>query len=185
MMKPEPSDTVLCGVKSRPLSPPPWRFLKSSKNSSNGEPGGSFGIVLLRSPPDGASLASTVCEVEMLTTASITFSATSAIASGPRADAGSAIPRLAKARQAAASKARRLQARVKRAAVLCGDASSSREQVPTSLENALAKAGIARVMSGLSSRRTEITNYTAPERVSRASSETFRDHERQLNPYRF
>ena len=68
------------------LSPPwPRRFLKnSSKNSSNGEPGGSCGI--------GAALprASTFCEVEILTTASITCSATSAMFSGPRACAGAA-----------------------------------------------------------------------------------------------
>src|SRR5665213_1799979 len=45
MMNPEPSEVVLCGCKS-PLPPgPPRRFLKkSSKNSSNGEPGGNFGI---------------------------------------------------------------------------------------------------------------------------------------------
>ena len=70
------------------LGPPPGplRFLKkSSKNSSNGEPGGNCGIAP-RSPPP--PLASTVCEVEILTTASITFSATSAMPSGPRAKAG-------------------------------------------------------------------------------------------------
>ena len=75
---------------SPPLEPPPGpprRFLKkSSKNSSNGEPGGNCGIAPLPSPPP--PLASTVCEVEMLTTASITFSATSAMPSGPRAKAG-------------------------------------------------------------------------------------------------
>ena len=87
-MKPEPSELVLCGCRSPPLPPgPPRRFLKkSSKNSSNGEPGGSCGIAPLPSPPP--PLASTVCEVEMLTTASITFSATSAMPSGPRASAG-------------------------------------------------------------------------------------------------
>src|ERR1700738_4668198 len=91
-MKPEPSELVLRGCRSPLLSPPlelppgpPRRFLKkSSKNSSNGEPGGSCGIAPLPSPPP---LASTVCEVEMLTTASITFSATSAMPSGPRARA--------------------------------------------------------------------------------------------------
>src|SRR5216683_2479516 len=86
-MKPEPSELVLRGCRSPLLSPPlelppgpPRRFLKkSSKNSSNGEPGGSCGIAPLPSAPP---LASTVCEVEMLTTASITFSATSAMAQG-------------------------------------------------------------------------------------------------------
>ncbi len=90
-MKPEPSELVLRGCTSPPLEPPPGpprRFLKkSSKNSSNGEPGGNCGIAP-RSPPEEPPLASTVCEVEMLTTASITFSATSAMPSGPRAKAG-------------------------------------------------------------------------------------------------
>src|SRR6476659_6307372 len=86
-MKPEPSEVVLCGCTSPPPGPP-CRFLKkSSKNSSNGEPGGNFGIAPLSVGP---FLASTVCEVEMLTTASITFSATSAMPSGPRAKAGGA-----------------------------------------------------------------------------------------------
>ena len=62
---------------------PPRRFLKnSSKNSSIGEPGGRSGMPLTR--------ASTFCDVEMLTTASITCSATSAMFSGPRAAAGCA-----------------------------------------------------------------------------------------------
>src|SRR5260221_7026236 len=91
-MKPEPSELVLRGCispRSPPLGPPPpRRFLKkSSKNSSNGEPGGNCGTAP-RSPPP--LLASTVCEVEMLTTASITFSAMSAMPSGPRAKAGTA-----------------------------------------------------------------------------------------------
>ena len=99
-MKPEPSELVLRGCMSLflspplepPLGPPPPRFLKkSSKNSSNGEPGGNCGIAP-RSPPP---LASTVCEVEMLTTASITFSAMSAMPSGPRALAGADASRLA------------------------------------------------------------------------------------------
>src|SRR5665213_3383799 len=87
-MKPEPSELVLCGCRSPPRPPgPPRRFLKkSSKNSSNGEPGGNCGVAPRPSAP--APLASTVCEVEMLTTASITFSATSAMPSGPRAQAG-------------------------------------------------------------------------------------------------
>src|SRR5580765_7462345 len=66
-MKPEPSELVLRGCRSLPLSPPlelppgPRRFLKkSSKNSSNGEPGGNCGIAPLPSPPP---LASTVGDV--------------------------------------------------------------------------------------------------------------------------
>src|SRR5215212_6678287 len=66
-MKPEPRELVLRGCRSPFLSPPlepppgPLRFLKkSSKNSSNGEPGGNCGIVPRPSPPP---LASTVCEV--------------------------------------------------------------------------------------------------------------------------
>src|SRR4249919_466823 len=93
MMKPEPSELVLRGVcisplLSPPLGDPPRRFLK---NSSNGDPGGNCGIASLPPPP----LASTVCEVEMLTTASITFSAMSAMPSGPRAAAGAALRTLA------------------------------------------------------------------------------------------
>ena len=104
MMKPEPSELTRRGAAVAALSSPPWprRFLKnSSKNSSNGEPGGSCGI--------GCSLrASTVCEVEMLTTASITFSATSAMLSGPRASAGVRQRRQARARpRAIAAKRRR------------------------------------------------------------------------------
>src|SRR5260370_9747116 len=104
-MKPEPSELVLRGCRPVPLSPPfelptgPGRFLKkSSKDSSNGEPGGNCGIAPLPSPPP---LASTVCDVEMLTTASITFSATSATPSGPRAEAGAETKTLAMARLAA------------------------------------------------------------------------------------
>ena len=86
MMKPEPSELTRRGERLGVWSSPPWprRFLKnSSKNSSNGEPGGSCGIAA--APPPRAS---TFCEVEMLTTASITFSATSAMFSGPRANVG-------------------------------------------------------------------------------------------------
>jgi len=109
--KTEPSELVLRGCRSVPLSPPwsclrdHWRFLKkSSKNSSNGEPGGNCGIAPLPSPPP---LASTVCDVEMLTTASITFSATSAMPSGPRAEAGAEMRRLVALRQIAATTGRR------------------------------------------------------------------------------
>src|SRR6266404_9922231 len=111
-MNPEPSELVLRGVSSPPLELPPGpprRFLKkSSKNSSNGEPGGNCGIAPLPSAPP---LASTVCEVEMLTTASITFSATSAMPSGPRAKAGpdktGAETTVAAPRQIAANQGRR------------------------------------------------------------------------------
>src|ERR1700694_3918736 len=112
-MKPEPSELVLRGCMSPlpPLEPPPGprRFLKkSSKNSSNGEPGGNWGVAPRPSPPP---LASTVCEVEMLTTASITFSATSAMPSGPRAracvDTGAEIRTLAVPSQIAANQGRR------------------------------------------------------------------------------
>src|SRR5215212_7399886 len=114
-MKPEPSELVLRGCSSPflspPLSPPlepppgPRRFLKkSSKNSSNGEPGGSCGTTPLPSPPP--LLASTVCEVEILTTASTTFSATSAMPSGPRASAGAAMSTLAAPTQIAVSSGR-------------------------------------------------------------------------------
>ena len=96
MMKPEPSELVLRGgcisLRSPPLGAPPRRFLKkSSKNSSNGEPGGNCGIASLPPPP----LASTLCEVEILTTELITFSAMSAMPSGPRALAGTGASRLA------------------------------------------------------------------------------------------
>ncbi|CCE12013.1 hypothetical protein BRAS3843_900048 [Bradyrhizobium sp. STM 3843] len=112
MMKPEPSELVRRGVRSPPPLPPgPRRFLKkSSKNSSNGEPGGNCGAAPRPSPP----LASTVWEVEMLTTASITFSATSAMPSGPRADAGADTSAPATAKQAAVRIGRKrwLKARV-------------------------------------------------------------------------
>ena len=122
MMKPEPSELVLRGCMPPFLSPPgpPLRFLKkSSKNSSNGEPGGSCGIaprgLSLLSPPFlSPPLASTVCVVEILTTASITFSATSAIPSGPRAKAGAEKAATAVPRQTAVSSGRR---RVRRAGV--------------------------------------------------------------------
>ena len=95
MMNPEPSELVLRRCISPLLSPslgaPPRRFLKkSSKNSSNGEPGGNCGIASLLPPPP---LASTFCEVEMLTTESITLSAMSAMPSGPRALTGAAASR--------------------------------------------------------------------------------------------
>src|ERR1700712_3896116 len=113
-MKPEPSELVLRGcMPPPPLSPPgpPRRFLKkSSKNSSKGEPGGSCGMAP-RSPPPPPALASTVWVVEILTTASITFSATSAMPSGPRANAGKETGKesrvVAAPRQMAAAQGRR------------------------------------------------------------------------------
>src|SRR5271170_6491535 len=148
MIKPEPSELVLCGCRSPPLDPGlPWRFLKkSSKNSSNGEPGGNCGIAPLLSP-EGPPLASMVCEVEILTTASITFSATSAMPSGPRASAGVTLtvprptPRVA-LRQIAANQGRRRRL----------------------------NAGIAPVIFGLSpEKRSESEVHSAPEQGDGAS----------------
>ncbi len=75
MTKPDPSDDTL---RSPPPPRPPFGRLlkKSSKNSSNGEPFGTRG----RGTP---SAPFTVCVVEMLTTASISFSASGAIEVGP------------------------------------------------------------------------------------------------------
>src|SRR5438105_4272340 len=155
MMKPEPSELVLRGGCISPRSPPlgaapPRRFLKkSSKNSSNGEPGGNCGIASLPPPP----LASTLCEVEILTTESITFSAMSAMPSGPRALAGTEASKLATLSEIAIPIRRRrlvpVPFRLNRNGVpdFCFDAFSSREPVATSLENALVKAGLAPVMS--------------------------------------
>src|ERR1700688_1101828 len=101
MMKPEPSELTRRGARSG-LSPPPCprRFLKnSSKNSSIGEPGGRSGMPVTR--------ASTFCDVEMLTTASITCSATSAMFSGPRAAAGCAVKMITAASNAAVTAPRR------------------------------------------------------------------------------
>jgi hypothetical protein len=142
MMKPEPSELVLCGCMSPPLEPgPPRRFLKkSSKNSSNGEPGGNCGIAPCpRRPP----LASTVCEVEMLTTASITFLGDVGDAVGAAREAPvAAIRRLAAPRQIAANQGRRRWL----------------------------KAGIAPVISGLSPENgSEFGVHSAPERGDGAS----------------
>src|SRR3984885_2200660 len=103
MMKPEPSELMRRGARSAsPCPPGPRRFLKnSSKNSSIGEPGGRSGMLPMR--------ASTFCEVEILTTASITCSATSAIFSGPRAaaiEAGSTTIAAASAAAVAPKRAR-------------------------------------------------------------------------------
>jgi hypothetical protein len=63
-----------------------------------------------------------------------------------------------------------LQERITRALACCLDAFSAREPVSTSLENALAKAGIALVMSGLSFRRTgTVICHSAPEVAGGAS----------------
>jgi hypothetical protein len=78
MMKPEPSELTRRGPRSRFCgSFWPRRLKKSRNSSSNCGSFGNCGIVGLR--------ASTFCEVEMLTTASITRSATSEMPSGPRA----------------------------------------------------------------------------------------------------
>src|SRR3954453_6566341 len=116
-MKPEPSELVLRGCMPPPLSPPgPRRFLKkSSKNSSNGEPGGSCGMA---PRPPSPPFASTVWVVEILTSASITFSATSAMPSGPRANAG--IELRVAPRQMAAAHGRRRWLNAKIAPVMSG-----------------------------------------------------------------
>src|SRR3954466_11824849 len=124
-MKPEPSELVLRGCSSPflspPLSPPlepppgPRRFLKkSSKNSSNGDPCGSCGTT----PRPSLPLASIVCEVEILTTESITFSATSAIPSGPRAKAGADASALAAPSRTAATTGRRRRLKADVAAIM-------------------------------------------------------------------
>ena len=76
MMKPEPSELVLRGgcisrFLSLPFGPPPLRFLKKVvEELLYGEPGCNCGIASLR-----AALGPTLCEGEILTTESITFSA--------------------------------------------------------------------------------------------------------------
>src|SRR5439155_19436641 len=84
---------------------------KSRKSSSNcgslGRDGGAW-VVLLRA---------TFCEVEILTTASITCSATSAILSGPRATVGVVSAGNTIAEMATAAKAGRRACRVNRARV--------------------------------------------------------------------
>ena len=73
MTKPEPSEETLRSDGARP----PLRLKKSSKNSSNGAPFGTLGS----GTPSGPLR---VWLVEMLTTASISFSATGATLLGPR-----------------------------------------------------------------------------------------------------
>ena len=73
MTKPEPSEATL---RSPPPRPPPRLEKKSSKNSSNGEPFGTRGKGTPSEPL-------TVCDVEILTTASISRSASGAIDVGP------------------------------------------------------------------------------------------------------
>src|SRR5947209_19347991 len=78
MMKPEPSELTRRGPRSRFCgSPWPRRLKKSLNSSSNCGSLGNCGIGELR--------VSTFCEVEILTTASITLSEMSAMVSGPRA----------------------------------------------------------------------------------------------------
>src|SRR5262245_57526419 len=72
MTKPEPSEETLRSDGPRP----PLRLKKSSKNSSKGAPFGTLG----RGTPSGPL---SVWLVEMLTTASISFSATGATLVGP------------------------------------------------------------------------------------------------------
>ena len=72
MTKPEPSEETLRSDGERP----PLRLKKSSKNSSNGAPFGTLGS----GTPSGPLR---VWLVEMLTTASISFSATGATLVGP------------------------------------------------------------------------------------------------------
>src|ERR1700726_2070738 len=158
-IKPEPSELVLCGCNSPPLELPPGpprRFLKkSSKNSSNGEPGGNCGIAPLPSLPLPPDLASTVCDVEMLTTASIPFSATSAMPSGPRANAGGDTSTLVAPRQIAASKGRKRSL----------------------------KAGLAPVISALSSHKMgrNLNSTVRPNGVTaQACGSAFRPHKRPL-----
>ena len=81
MTKPEPSEETLRSDGERP----PLRLKKSSKNSSNGAPFGTFGS----GTPSGPFR---VWLVEMLTTASISFSATGATLVGPCAFASSPAP---------------------------------------------------------------------------------------------
>src|ERR1700738_3204988 len=78
-MKPDPSEWTRRGPGFGE-SPCPRRLKKSLNSSSSCGSFGSCGIGELR--------VSTFCEVEMFTTASITFSATSAMLSGPRAKLG-------------------------------------------------------------------------------------------------
>ena len=75
--KPEPSDDAL----RSPLLP--FFLKKSSKNSSNGDPFGTCGKGMPSDPL-------IVCDVEILTTASISFSAIGATETGPAAMAGPA-----------------------------------------------------------------------------------------------
>src|SRR5690349_11253672 len=87
MMKPEPREVPLRGCASGrpPLGTPCSK--KSRKNSSNGEPGGNWGI----SGPECSRPRSDFidCVVEMLTTEGSSFAARSAKLSGAgRAEAG-------------------------------------------------------------------------------------------------
>ena len=73
--KPEPSDWTFCW----PPSPPSRSLKNSSKKSWNGDPSGACGSGTVPWP----SLPLTLCEVEMLTTASSRPSARSATEAGP------------------------------------------------------------------------------------------------------
>jgi hypothetical protein len=101
--------------------------------------------------------------------------------SGPRANAGGASTRQLAPRQIAANQGRRQLERVERAPVFRSDAFSSRGPVPTPLENALVKAGIAAVILALSvfNERNGVAAQCAPERGCGASIDgSFHRHDR-------
>src|SRR5215469_5071605 len=103
MMKPDPSEVPLRGWASgRPPFGTPCSK-KSLKNSSNGEPGGNWGI---SGPPCSRPRSNfTVWVVEMLTTEGSSRAARSAKPSGAgRAEAGAVLRAAAAAKRKAASK---------------------------------------------------------------------------------
>src|SRR5215468_26289 len=117
MMKPDPSEFTRRGVLLPPrfwLSPCwPRRLKKSRNNSSSCGSLGRFGI----GPTVPWLRDVTFCDVEMLTTASITLSATSAMPSGPRALAGAESGGRIRTDSAMAAKAGRRTCRVYRTSV--------------------------------------------------------------------
>src|SRR5579885_3532749 len=126
--KPEPSEETL-----RARGPPslPFFLKNSSKNSSNGEPGGSCGICT-------PFCASIVCDVEIFTTASVTRSAISATESGTLPEA--AKPGLA---ESAANPAAKPSAATERKEILVSvDMASSKKALrifgPTNCDGNLA-----------------------------------------------
>src|SRR4051794_28795918 len=173
-MKPEPSELVLRGCMSLPPPfgpPPPRRFLKkSSKNSSNGEPGGNCGTAP-RSPPP--PLASTVCEVEMLTTASITFSAMSAMPSGPRAQAGAAASMVAAPSETAAPIRRRRRLKAGLAPVM--SASLQRIDLRATVRPNGSEAQAFEPDISAKNRPSRAHDFVAPTALSGLLSLSFRD----------